>query len=101
MADTVPPRPRGGHDRAHHRHCGHASLPPDDRLGGGPPAPGYAPGAPGDAHSAPGDAHSAHMGHMHFHDPGCGHDVVVHDDHVDFVHGGHRHAAHGVHYDEH
>jgi zinc transport system permease protein len=38
---------------------------------------------------------------MHFHDPGCGHDVVVHDDHVDFVHGGHRHAAHGVHYDEH
>lgn len=39
--------------------------------------------------------------HPHEHGPDCGHDAVVHDDHVDYVHEGHRHAAHGGHYDEH
>lgn len=39
--------------------------------------------------------------HEHEHDPECGHPVVVHGDHVDYVHDGHRHAAHGAHYDEH
>jgi len=39
--------------------------------------------------------------HAHAHGPGCGHLAVEHDDHVDYVHDGHRHAVHGEHYDEH
>jgi len=39
--------------------------------------------------------------HLHQHGPECGHPAVSHDDHVDYVHDGHRHAAHGRHYDEH
>lgn len=39
--------------------------------------------------------------HPHEHGPGCGHPAVQHGDHVDYVHHGHRHAAHGQHYDEH
>jgi zinc transport system permease protein len=39
--------------------------------------------------------------HEHQHGPGCGHLAVPHDDHVDYVHDGHRHAEHGAHYDEH
>lgn len=39
--------------------------------------------------------------HPHEHGPGCGHEAVVHGDHVDYLHGEHRHAAHGPHYDEH
>ncbi|WP_182376951.1 metal ABC transporter permease [Nocardioides sp. WS12] len=39
--------------------------------------------------------------HPHAHGPGCGHLAVPHDDHVDYVHDGHRHAEHGAHYDEH
>ena len=39
--------------------------------------------------------------HPHEHGPGCGHEAVPHGDHVDYLHDGHRHAAHGAHYDEH
>jgi zinc transport system permease protein len=39
--------------------------------------------------------------HLHRHGPTCGHPKVTHDDHLDYVHDGHRHAAHGAHYDEH
>ena len=43
--------------------------------------------------------------HRHQHGPECGHPAVEHGDHVDYVHDGHRHAAHedarGRHYDEH
>ena len=39
--------------------------------------------------------------HPHEHGPDCGHVAVRHGDHVDYVHDGHRHAAHGEHYDEH
>jgi zinc transport system permease protein len=39
--------------------------------------------------------------HLHQHGPGCGHPAIDHDDHIDYVHDGHRHAAHGAHYDEH
>jgi zinc transport system permease protein len=39
--------------------------------------------------------------HPHEHGPGCGHEIVGHGDHVDYLHEGHRHAAHGAHYDEH
>ncbi len=39
--------------------------------------------------------------HPHEHGPGCGHDAVEHGDHVDYLHDGHRHAAHAGHYDEH
>ena len=40
-------------------------------------------------------------GHPHQHAPGCGHVAVQHGDHTDFIHEGHRHAAHADHYDEH
>jgi len=39
--------------------------------------------------------------HPHVHGPDCGHDAIPHRDHVDYVHDGHRHAAHGAHYDDH
>jgi zinc transport system permease protein len=39
--------------------------------------------------------------HHHQHGPDCGHVAVTHGDHVDYVHDGRRHAAHGQHYDEH
>ncbi|MCW2711400.1 MAG: hypothetical protein JWP24_1594 [Marmoricola sp.] len=39
--------------------------------------------------------------HVHDHGPTCGHPAVEHGDHVDYIHDGHRHAAHGGHYDEH
>jgi len=39
--------------------------------------------------------------HEHEHGEACGHPAVPHEDHVDYVHDGHRHAPHGSHYDEH
>lgn len=39
--------------------------------------------------------------HPHDHDPSCGHPAVRHEDHTDYLHDGHLHAAHGRHYDEH
>jgi zinc transport system permease protein len=47
------------------------------------------------------DTHDEAEDHLHRHGEGCGHTVVPHDDHLDFVHDGHRHATHGAHYDEH
>ena len=37
----------------------------------------------------------------HEHSPGCGHPVIEHGGHVDYLHDGHRHAVHGGHYHEH
>ena len=45
--------------------------------------------------------HEATADHPHEHGPTCGHVAVPHEDHVDYVHDGHRHAPHGTHYDEH
>jgi len=42
-----------------------------------------------------------HADHEHVHGEGCGHETVPHGDHVDYLHDGHRHAAHEGHYDEH
>jgi zinc transport system permease protein len=39
--------------------------------------------------------------HEHEHGVNCGHPVVEHDNHVDYLHDGHRHAPHQGHYDEH
>ncbi len=50
-------------------------------------------------------AHDVADEHGHVHGPGCGHPAVEHGDHLDYVHDGHRHAAHDdggqQHYDEH
>jgi len=46
-------------------------------------------------------SHDVADGHEHVHSPGCGHLGVQHGDHTDFLHEGHRHAAHADHYDEH
>jgi zinc transport system permease protein len=45
--------------------------------------------------------HTITESHPHQHAPGCGHPAVQHGDHTDFIHEGHRHAAHADHYDEH
>ncbi len=45
--------------------------------------------------------HEAAEEHPHDHGEQCGHLAVPHGDHVDYVHDGRRHAAHGSHYDEH
>jgi zinc transport system permease protein len=51
------------------------------------------------------EGHQTPETHPHRHGPDCGHVAVEHDDHVDYVHDGHRHAVHltgeGPHYDEH
>jgi zinc transport system permease protein len=39
--------------------------------------------------------------HRHEHGIDCGHEIVAHNDHLDYVHDGHRHAAHDAHYDDH
>lgn len=47
-------------------------------------------------------AHVHGDGHSHRHGgDDCTHELVLHDDHVDFVHDGHLHSPHGDHYDEH
>ena len=46
-------------------------------------------------------AHQHREAHHHEHGPDCGHPVVAHGDHVDYLHDGHRHAPHEGHYDEH
>ena len=38
--------------------------------------------------------------HAHTHGPACGHEAVVHEDHVDYLHVGHVHHEHEGHYDE-
>jgi zinc transport system permease protein len=45
--------------------------------------------------------HHAASEHRHEHGVGCGHETIPHHDHVDYVHDGHLHAAHGAHYDDH
>ena len=47
------------------------------------------------------EPHVESTAHRHDHHPECGHPVVEHGDHVDYVHDGHLHAAHGDHWDEH
>jgi len=39
--------------------------------------------------------------HAHSHGPGCGHLAVVHGDHVDYLHAGHRHHQHPDHVTDH
>ena len=43
--------------------------------------------------------HDLHDDHRHGDD--CGHESVVHADHQDYLHDGHRHAQHGEQWDEH
>ncbi|MCL7368379.1 hypothetical protein [Streptomyces ardesiacus] len=45
--------------------------------------------------------HQPHPAHDHAHGEGCGHVAVPHGDHMDYVHDGHRHAAHDDHWDDH
>lgn len=47
------------------------------------------------------DRHDEAEDHLHKHGEDCGHSGVAHEDHIDYEHDGHRHAAHGAHYDEH
>ena len=51
------------------------------------------------------ELHEIDEAHPHQHGARCGHLAVPHGDHVDYIHDGHRHAAHvepeGTHYDEH
>ncbi len=51
--------------------------------------------------AVPADVRRVEEEHPHVHGPDCGHPAIPHDDHVDYVHDGHRHAEHGSHYDEH
>jgi zinc transport system permease protein len=55
--------------------------------------------------STPAEHRAAHetvpVTHSHEHGDDCGHPAVLHVDHVDYVHDGHRHTAHGDHYDQH
>ncbi len=47
-------------------------------------------------------SHTEHLdAHTHVHGDGCGHVAIPRGDHVDYVHDGHRHAAHDGHWDDH
>jgi len=48
-----------------------------------------------------GKRHNEAERHEHEHGPECGHAAIEHDEHVDYLHDGHRHAPHEGHYDEH
>lgn len=52
-------------------------------------------------HAITRDRHLAAEAHEHVHWEECGHEVLLHGDHVDYLHDGHRHARHGNHWDEH
>lgn len=47
------------------------------------------------------DTHAERTLAEHTHGADCGHTSVEHDDHVDYIHDGHKHAARDNHYDEH
>jgi zinc transport system permease protein len=53
------------------------------------------------ATARPDAAEPESAGHPHLHSTACGHESIPHGDHVDYLHDGHRHAAHADHYDEH
>lgn len=45
--------------------------------------------------------HSTHTGeHKHQHSIACGHTKIRHNDHIDYIHGGHLHHEHEGHWDE-
>ena len=103
MAETDSHQPLQSYPHEHGAGCGHAALQHRDHVD-------YL--HDGHAHRIHGDhvddepvigseAHVAHPGHMHVHREGCGHQAVRHEDHVDYIHGAHRHTGHQVHYDEH
>jgi zinc transport system permease protein len=54
-----------------------------------------------DHYALAGDHTAVPEEHGHEHGEDCGHQAVPHEDHVDYIHDGHRHAVHGSHYDEH
>lgn len=45
--------------------------------------------------------HRIHDKHPHTHGPDCGHTVIRHEDHQDYLHDGHLHFPHDEHVDEH
>jgi len=44
---------------------------------------------------------ATHDGHAHVHGENCGHQMVQHGDHWDYLHDGHMHYVHGDHVDDH
>lgn len=100
------------HDHAHGPGCGHTAIKHDghvDYLHDGHlhhpkgnaveehtlPANSTNPSACTPKHSCGGHAAD------HVHGPGCGHEAVPHDNHVDYLVGGHLHHPHGDHCDDH
>ncbi len=49
----------------------------------------------------PSAIHHTHARHRHVHGVGCGHPVIRHQNHLDYIHEGHLHSPHGGHFDEH
>ena len=98
--------PVDGHQHRHDRWCGHAAVPHDDHvdfLHDGHvhrPCSDHVDELPGCDEPAR-QLHLPHSAHMHVHQDDCGHEMVTHQDHVDYLHGQHRHAVHQTHYDEH
>lgn len=96
-------QPVGDHGHRHDRWCGHATLAHGDHMDFLHDGQVHHPCTDHvDEISTQGPgAHLSHSAHMHVHTSDCGHEVVSHEDHLDFLHGRHRHAAHTTHYDEH
>lgn len=100
------------HDHVHSANCGHTAVVHEDHID----------------YLHDGHLHSLHNGHVdehtiaasnsnpsvctpehacnshdvtHVHGAGCGHEAVPHDDHIDYLVGGHLHHPHGSHCDNH
>jgi len=52
-------------------------------------------------HSGSGQGHHVHEGHEHRHGTNCGHRLIEHDGHTDYLHDGCMHHLHDGHVDEH
>jgi len=103
MATTQVHLPHEPHPHVHEQKCGHAAIPHGDHTDY--LHDGHVHRPHGDhtdeALLESADVHSEHVEHTHVHRSGCGHTVVKHGVHEDYLHDGHRHAVHGDHVDEH
>ena len=103
---SSPHAPIEGHTHVHDQWCGHPAVPHEDHVDylhdghAHKPCSDHVDELP-DCDDPVHEVHLSHNAHMHVHTEDCGHPAVSHEDHVDYVHGQHRHAAHDTHYDEH
>ncbi len=103
-------KPHTQHDHKHGKDCGHTAIKHGDHVDYVHDGHLHCPhGDHYDEHALdvseqnPGGCHPVHtcadQGHVH--GPGCGHEAVPHDDHIDYLVDGRLHHVHDGHCDDH